>query len=124
MLPTFLRYFETTVDARYVLKTFAERPSTIPEKYMFTCLDVIPVNISSLGDILSVNSLRLMRNCSSWPTAFIVSRHLTLSFPRKSNSIASSVIFTCSLRNVVAPTVSASSGSFSSPTLIAVLYMR
>ena len=44
--------------------------------------------------------------------------HLTLSLPKKSKWMVSPTILMCSFRRVMAPTVSASSGSFSSPTLM------
>ena len=72
-----------------------------------------------------MKSARLAMNFLSRElAAFMVSCHLTLSLPKKSNLTSSSVILMCSRRSVVAPTVSASSGSFSSPTLIAVRYIR
>ena len=114
----------TTVDARYVLNTLAVRPLTMPEKYLFTCLEVMSWKISSLGFLSATSSARLSRNCTSWSTAGTVSCHRTLSFPRKSNLIAFWDIRMCSFLSVVAPTVSASSDSFSSPTLMAVRYIR
>ena len=78
----------------------------------------MPSNISSFGALLSTSAIRFSRNCASGPAADTVSSHRTLSLPRKSNLTLPSGNFTCSFRSVVAPTVSASSSPFSSPTLI------
>src|SRR3990170_1971878 len=50
--------------------------------------------------------------------AFTLLTHLTQSFPKKSKCNTSPSILMCSGLNVIAPTVSASLGSFSSPTLM------
>ena len=118
------RYLVTTLVARYVLNTLAVTPSIIPERYLFTVWDFIPSNISSVSLLLLIKSSRLSLNCTSWSFNKIVSCQRTLSLPRKSNFIVFLSILTCSLRSVVAPTVSASSSFFSSPTLMAVRYIR
>src|SRR2546428_1381985 len=90
------------IVARYVLKTFAVSPLTILLKNSLTCLDVIPSNIKSSGFFLSVSFLKLSRKIFSRSPTAKGFCHLTLSLPKKSNSITFDFNFTCSTRSVVA----------------------
>ena len=78
-------------------------------------------NISVSGLFSSMNSRRFLVTEGGGESLL---NQGTLSFPRKLNSTEPPFSLTCSTLKVLAPTVSASSSSFSSPTLIPSVSIR